>query len=198
MTQKKKKVFSRKSTDHLSLLGLLKKSAYSIFDCFPEDQQFATQVELIKAELKEVEGIDTPLVELLARADRSESYERIISFYLILMNDIVNPKGMKLICMVICIAMTINIDKYAALDDDTSENSHFDENDEEEMQIQSKKTRIDYIAEMTNDIYTQVVECHISTKITAVYTIKLLCTFLYKFDFSSQTVAINRMARSQH
>lgn len=198
MTQKKKNVFSRKSTNQLSTLGLLKKGAYFIFDCFPEDQQFATQVELIKAELKVVQGIDTPLVELLAIADQSASYERIISFYLILMNDIVNPKGMKLICMVICIAMTINIDKYAALDDDASENSHFDENDEEEMQIQSKKTRIDYIAEMTNDIYTQVIERHISTKITAVYTIKLLCTFLYKFDFSSQTVAINRMARSQH
>jgi hypothetical protein len=192
MTQKKKNVFSRKITDYISPFGLLKKGTYSITDCFPDDQKFTSQVESIKAELKVVQGLCAPLVELMAQADSTTPFERVIAYYLILMSDIVNPKGMKLICLVIYTSMTLDTEVYTTNESDESEEDAYDEDGKEEMQTKTKKNRLDYIADMANDIYTQVIDCHKSTKLSVVYIIKSLCTFLFKFDFSSQTVNLNR------
>lgn len=192
MTQKKKNVFSRKATDHLSPLGLLKKGSYSVVDCFPDDQKFAVHVEEIKGQVEELVKDETPLVELLAQLDRSSPLERVFALYLIFMSDIVNPKGMKLICLVLCTAMTMDTNAYTTANSDVSEDDISETMEVYTVSDRTTKTKLDYFADMTNDIYEQVIDCQKTTKLAAVYTIKLFCTFLFKLDLSSQTVNLNR------
>lgn len=189
---KKKNNFLRKAAMLIrdTELERCAKETYEVFECLPKQKELAPLALQLKNQLKDLEGGEQTLGELICELEPGAAFAEVTSLFLMTIHEIASAKCMNICSTVACTATLLDIQEY-----DVEESSESYPNSEMDFSVSEQKgsfTLQEALAAMSNDLYKRVCDSYGLDKHSVIYCIKLFCNWLYRFDFASANVELNR------
>ena len=88
------------------------KETYEVLECLPKQKELALMAIELKSQLKDLEGDEQTLDELISEQDSRATFSEVASLFLMTIHEIVSEKCMTICMTVACTATFLDIQEY--------------------------------------------------------------------------------------